>query len=432
MQLAYAEALQSSQSNPYVRRTVAAPNRLETNGLEFIRELPRSWDNSALEELRNDLKKLTGAKHVIFAPSCRSALAQVLSVLPQSEVVMPAFTCPVLKTAVEFAAKSIRYVDVNRKNLNATAEEFEAQASPDRILLATHLFGIPTDIEEICDLAHKRGCLTIEDAAAALGTRRNGRTLGTFADIGVFSFERSKRFPAFRGAAIIINNDHAIDPSKLMLRPLVTTTRRFPLVELVFAHFYNAATQPWIYGRIVVPSLLRRYAEADLAMAERPENPTDSLFYIREFHPYQAALVRRSLRRIDRIRAHIEGLVSQYETVFSGTQVQTFSNKHDDKAGLLRFPVVVPRIERAAILRWALSQSLYLETNYERPLPPEDQWKCFPNSLWASQNLILLPLYSRLTHAQAHGIATEIAALAQGACATASRSEERNYATQVA
>jgi dTDP-4-amino-4,6-dideoxygalactose transaminase len=167
-------------------------------------------------------------------------------------------------------------------------------------------------------------------------------------------------------------------------------------------------------------------------MAEQPENPAVSPFYTREFHPYQAALVRRSLRRIARIRAHIEGLVSQYETVFNSSEVQTFSNKHDDKAGLLRFPVVIPRTERAAILRRALSRGLYLETNYERPLPPEDQWKCFPNSLWAAQKLVLLPLYSRLTQAQAHGIATEIAALAQGACPTANQSEERDYATQVA
>ena len=320
MEHAYSEALKSTPGNPYVRGTVAPLNVLETSNLELLWDFRRSFDSSALEELRSKIRELTGAKHVIFAPSCRCALAQVLSALPQSEVVMPAFTCPVVKTAVEFAGKRIRYVDISRHNLNATSAEYDLEATGNRILLPTHLFGIPTDIEDICDLARRRGCVTIEDAAAALGARRNGRPLGTFADIGVFSFERSKRFPAFRGAAIIINNDRVIDPAVLAFRPIVPKKNILPLKELMFSLVYNAVTAPWIYGRFVLPRLLQRYA-AYSAETEQCENPPDSPFYNRDFHAYQAALALRCVERIERIRAHIEGLVSIYQNAFQGTQV---------------------------------------------------------------------------------------------------------------
>src|SRR5215469_12300426 len=128
---------------------------------------------------------------------------------------MPAYTCPVVKTAVQVARKRVIYTDVVRGGLNSTSAEFEPHASKNRILLPTHLYGISTDIENVCALARESGCVTVEDAAAALGARYRGKPLGTFADVGIYSFERSKRFPAFRGAAVVLNNEQLIDPGRL-------------------------------------------------------------------------------------------------------------------------------------------------------------------------------------------------------------------------
>lgn len=429
MEIAYAEALRLSPGNSYRRTTVNPPNRLETSNFELIWELRRAWSTTTLEELRSELKRITGAKHVIFAPSARCALAQILSVLPEREVVMPAYTCPVVKTAVEFAGKKVCYIDISRKTLNATSAEFAPQAQNGRILLPTHLFGIPTDIENITELAQRRGCITIEDAAAALGTSRNGRPLGTFADAGVFSFERSKRFPAFRGAAILINNDRLIDPKRLLANPVVPTRFRFPTKEFVFAQMYNATTQPWIYGRMVLPSLLERYARND--GAERESDPNDSPFYQMEVHPYQAALVLRSLSLADQIRKQIECLVLEYESALSGKPVQTFISRDTDRGGLLRFPIAIEGISRAQFLRRALSQGLYLETNYERPLAPREEWERLPNALWAAENVVLLPLYRSLKQSQARSIAQKVAKIAEEAIAVSALSGEREYATHV-
>lgn len=429
MEIGYAEALNFAPANPYRRTTVSPPNRLETSNFELLWDLRHSWSKSSLEQLRNELKSLTGAKHIIFAPSARCALAQILSVLPQREVVMPAYTCPVVKTAVKFARKRICYVDINRKSLNATSSEFESKAKFGRILLPTHLFGIPTDIENICELAQKRGCITIEDAAAALGVKRNGRSLGTFADAGVLSFERSKRFPAFRGAAILINNDTVIDPQKLVEHPVVPQKSGFPAKELAFAQLYNATTQPWIYGRMILPSLLQRYAQE--GGREKEVSPTNSLFYQAEMHPYQAGLILRSLGRIDRIQKEIESLVAEYETALRDKPVHTFVSQEVQRSGLLRFPIVVDGLPRAQVLREALSRGLYLETNYERPLAPEDEWKRLPNALWAARNVVLLPLYTSLKRSQAQAIAMKVGQIADGAQMMQTSDEEQEYATHL-
>ena len=60
------------------------------------------------------------------------------------------------------------------------------------------------------------------------------------------------------------------------------------------------------------------------------------------------------------------------------------------------------------MLRQALKRGLYLETNYAHPLPPEpDRARC-PNAMWAAENLVLLPLYGRLSVDAAETIARRV------------------------
>src|ERR1019366_2821584 len=340
MEVAYKEVLRRVSGNPSPRVTITPPNRLDTTNWELLATLASFPRPALVEELRDVLRKMTGREHVFFAPSCREAIAQILSMLPQREVVMPAYTCPVVKVAVELAGKTIVYVDISKETLNATSREYEKEVKCGRVLLPTHLFGIPTDVERICQLAKDRNCVTIEDAAAALGSQRNGRPLGTFADFGVFSFERSKRVPSFQGAAIIVNNDHLLDPAKLSIHRVTPTKGGMPIRELLRAMVYNAATIPWLYGRVTVPRLLGRYAE----MHGEPEwapsaTALNSAYYKQEFHPYQAGLALRVTKRMNGIRDHVRRLADIYKNAFHNAPLDTFLSPDCDCAGLLRFPV---------------------------------------------------------------------------------------------
>lgn len=409
MKTVYSEVLQSIETKRYSRRSVIAPNRLETRYRDFFVSIFQTRNPHALTKLRDELRDFTGRQHIFFAPSCRAAIAQVLSVLPHSEVVLPAYTCPVVKTAIQVAGKRIIYVDIAKAGLNATSAEFAEQAKPGRVLIPTHVFGFPTDIEAICSLAKTQDCVTIEDAAAAFGARRNGRLLGTFGDIGVFSFERSKRIPAFRGAVIIINNEEILDPSKLVSSRLVETKRVMPIKDLAFAMFYNAATVPWFYGRFTLPQILRKYRIPDTCpVLEDLESEKKSPFYVRELQAYQASLILHMLKRFDEIRLRIGELVSAYRYTLERTSIITYKPPKCDDEGLLRFPVAFPGRDRSEILRIALNHGLFLETNYEQPLPEEHEISRFPNSVWAARNLVLLPLYTRLSYKDAEWIAQKI------------------------
>jgi len=404
MEVGYKEALGVPVVFP--RQTATALNRLETQNWDLIAALAHLDDNRAVENLRDQLRKMSGRTHIFFAPSARCAIARILTALPETEVVVPAWTCSAVKRAVEVAGKRIVCVDIDKRSLNATSAQFLRAIRPGRVLIPTHLFGIPTDIVRICDVAREYGCPTIEDAAGAYPAQLEDRLLGTFGDVGIISFERSKRVPAFRGAAIIVNNEAAVDISKLQEQNdgAVTT----PVRELLFGFAHNLGSIPWLYGRFTVPQMLKKYGTESDAQGRTTLPTKDDPFFTRELHSYQAALVSRVLGRICSIREHIARLVEAYEQAFRGTQIRTFVVPGCDKAGLLRFPIVIEGRKRSEILRAALQRGLFLETNYERTLANDHETEMYPNSAWAARNVLLLPLYARLPVEAAIKIASEM------------------------
>jgi dTDP-4-amino-4,6-dideoxygalactose transaminase len=413
METAYSDALRTAQG-PFVPfRSIQPANRLETSNWELLSASLRFSSRDSLAELTRVLRKLTARQHVYFAPSCRAALAQILSSLPQEEVVIPAMTCPVVGEAARLAHKKLIFVDSAPGQVNSTSAQFAKQARPGRILIPTHLFGIPTDAEEIARIGKAHGCVTIEDAAAALGGQYHGSPLGTFADFGVFSFERSKRFPAFRGAVIVVNNDSVVDREALSRKWMFPEQHDLPLREFVFALAYNIATTPWIYGRFVLPRLLQRYAAGnpETSSVEEPAPGTDP-FYVQQFHPLQAELVLRMLHRMGSVREHIRKLVSIYTETLRGSPVTTFLPEDCDHAGLLRFPIALGAMERPRFLRHALKRGVFLETNYEQLLAPPDNLVEFPNALALARSMVLLPLYTGLRPSRARLLGQSVAAIA--------------------
>ena len=74
----------------------------------------------------------------------------------------------------------------------------------DSIVLATHQYGLPCNIEEIAAKCKEVGAVLIEDCATSMGTMVNGKKTGTFGDYAVVSFNASKlmNVPPFGGVLI--------------------------------------------------------------------------------------------------------------------------------------------------------------------------------------------------------------------------------------
>ena len=91
---------------------------------------------------------------------------------------------------------------------NLDADKIEAAITPKtKAILAVHLYGQACDMTKIMAIAKKYDLRVVEDCAQSHGNHWQGQTVGSFGDIGCFSFYPSKGCGAFGDAGCIVTND---------------------------------------------------------------------------------------------------------------------------------------------------------------------------------------------------------------------------------
>lgn len=94
---------------------------------------------------------------------------------------------------------------------NIDADKIEEAISPStKAILAVHLYGQSCDMTKIMEIARKYNLRIVEDCAQSHGNHWNGKTVGTFGDVGCFSFYPSKGCGAFGDAGCITTNDEEL------------------------------------------------------------------------------------------------------------------------------------------------------------------------------------------------------------------------------
>lgn len=82
--------------------------------------------------------------------------------------------------------------------------------------MLVHAFGHPAQMDEIMAIAQKFNLRVIEDAAPALGAEFNGRKVGTFGDVGCFSFQGAKLTVSGEGGIFVTNDERLYEKAKLL------------------------------------------------------------------------------------------------------------------------------------------------------------------------------------------------------------------------
>jgi dTDP-4-amino-4,6-dideoxygalactose transaminase len=150
-----------------------------------------------------------GVKHVVAAPSCSTGLVVLLSTLPAcSEVVMPAFTFSATYQALLWNGFTAQLVDCN-DSCNMDVSKVEQAITPrTTAILAVHMYGTATDVEELEEIARRRNLPLFFDAAHGFGAKYKGRHLGGFGAAEVFSLGPTKTLPVGEGGLISTNDEN--------------------------------------------------------------------------------------------------------------------------------------------------------------------------------------------------------------------------------
>jgi len=162
--------------------------------------------------------KYLNIKHATMVNSGSSANLIALSILTNptlknkisknAEIITPATTWSTTVYPIANVNCITVLVDVDLDTFNINIEQLEkAISSKTKAIMCVHLLGNPCEIEEIIKIAEKHNLFVIEDACEAHGAKVRGKKVGTFGDIGTFSFFFSHHISTIEGGMVVTNND---------------------------------------------------------------------------------------------------------------------------------------------------------------------------------------------------------------------------------
>ena len=152
-----------------------------------------------------------GCRHAVAVSSCTAGLHVALraaGVGEGDEVITTPYTFTASAAAILHAGARPVLADVERDtaNLDPIAAE-AALTSHTRAIVPVHIAGHPCSMDEIGDIARRRGLMVIEDAAHALPASYRGRTVGTISPMTVFSFHATKNITTGEGGMVTTDDD---------------------------------------------------------------------------------------------------------------------------------------------------------------------------------------------------------------------------------
>ena len=219
-------------------------------------------EGAALEAFQKEFANWLGAPYVFGASSGRSAFRLALEALGLErgkEIIFPVFTFPVMPMVAKMLGYKPVFCDVDPKTFNSGPQHIEPSIT-DRTgaVLATHLFGQPCPIKEIAELARKRHVRVLEDCAHACGVRVDGKQIGTFGDVGVFSFAEGKNMPCLGGGAIATADEQLAGRARQILAKAPMGSKDTITREALSVWAKWLLTRPTVFGVTAYPVLRLR------------------------------------------------------------------------------------------------------------------------------------------------------------------------------
>jgi len=208
---------------------------LSGNERRYVLEcLESTWISSLgpfIERFEAAVAQATGAKHAVAVCNGTVALHLALHCLdlrPGDEVIVPTFTyiSPV-NTIAQTQATPV-FADARASDWTLDSDDVERRITGrTKAVVAVHLYGVPCDMEPLRALCSRKGIALVEDCAEALGTTIDGRHVGTFGNVGTFSFFGNKTVTTGEGGMAITDDDAFAAKLRIVKGQGQSLTRRY-------------------------------------------------------------------------------------------------------------------------------------------------------------------------------------------------------------
>lgn len=186
---------------------------------EIRRAMDEVCDSQALilgpyvERFEKKLAEYCHTAHAVAVSSGTDAILcslMAVGVKPGDEVICPSFTFFATAGCVARLGATPVFAEIDPRTFNLDPARIEEKITPrTKAILPVHLFGQMAKMEAINAVAERHGLVVIEDAAQAIGAKREGKPACAWSLAGCLSFYPTKNLGAFGDAGAICTNDEA-------------------------------------------------------------------------------------------------------------------------------------------------------------------------------------------------------------------------------
>lgn len=179
-----------------------------------------------VDGFEQDLVKYTGSSHAAALSSGTAALHLALimiGVKAGDEVICQSMTFSASANPIAYLGATPVFVDSEKETWNMCPDLLRvaivdriAKGKKPKAIIPVHLYGMPAQMERIMIVANEFEIPVIEDAAEALGSRINGKAMGTYGLLGILSFNGNKIITTSGGGALISYDEDHIKKSRFL------------------------------------------------------------------------------------------------------------------------------------------------------------------------------------------------------------------------
>ena len=277
---------------------------------EYASVMKGVWESGHLtnngpvqQAFEKGLAEQVGLAHPLFVVNGTIALHLAIRALDlKGEIITTGFSHPVTTISIIWEGCTPVFVDVDVDTFCIDPNEIERAITPrTSAILATHVYGIPCDVEAIQAIADKHGLKVIYDGAHAFGTSYNGKPVLNYGDISTTSYHATKIFQTVEGGSMHTNDPELFEKLKRM-RTMGQWREDFQMlgVNAKNSEFHAAmgvANLPYLKEILAVRAgQWKRYekglADAGVALARIPEGTVYNHSYFPAVFRTEEDLVR--------------------------------------------------------------------------------------------------------------------------------------------
>lgn len=360
--------------------------------------------------IEEDVQKRFQMPYSLCTPQARMGIYLAIKALvkPGQKVLLSPYTIADVINMVICAGAEPVFVDIDSTSCNINVGGIEKLIDSNTgAVMVTHLHGLACQMNSFTEICKKHNLFLIEDAAQSFGAKFNGKMVGSFGDVGIYSFGMYKNITAFFGGMVVTTHQEIYEKIHSEINSFPYTEVGHFLKKVATGFATGIATSPPLFqllvyhifrfGHLYNVKAINRFVETELDLNRKDSIPEA---YLRRMTPMQARLILLGINKVEednaiRIRyaqTYHEGLSDLSELILpplrtDGSHIYTY------------YPIQF--YDRATLIRWMMKHyrdvgKQHLKNCADLPAFKKYYREC-PNARKTADEVILLPTYPSYT-----------------------------------